>query len=354
MNRTLSLSAEDPIVVVGAGGIGAGIASALAAGGRNVVVTSGWHEHVDRINSSGMEIVAGDGTVNTFAMRACTPANLRDEVGAIKVAYITAKADGVVESAELLRPLLAEDGVVVLTQNGVVTDAVLGVLPAERVLAGVVFLAASREGPGRAKVNIGPGSNLILGEMDGAATDRLDQVVGLTTTPPWESSATTNLLGVLWSKLVVNSATNSLGVLGGWSIGQMAGDARARATFGDLVAETVGVGDALGIEFEHLEMFDVPVAAHAVRQGDVDEVGRMLESGMAARFATARPSSLQDFEAGAKSELEWLTGYVIRKGLEVGAPTPVSERILRATRHIEAGGIRTRELMDEALSPWRA
>jgi len=351
VSRSLDLPDDAPIVVAGAGGIGAGIASALAAGGRDVVVTSRWREHIDRINAQGMEIVGSDGNRSTFAMRACAPEDLGDLTDGIKVAYISVKADGVIECAEQLRPLLAPDGVVVLTQNGVVIDAALGVLPAERVIAGVAFLAAARDGAGRARVNVGPGANLILGELDGAATDRLAQIVGLTTTPPWESAATTNLLGVLWAKLAVNTATNSLGVLGGWTIGDMAADDRGRATFCDLVAETVHVGDALGIEFEHLAMFDVPAAATAVRAGDLAEVARMLQSGMAARFGAAKPSSLQDVEAGARSELEWLTGYVVRKGREVGTPTPTSERVLDVTRRIEAGESRTRKLLDEALSP---
>lgn len=48
-----------------------------------------------------------------------------------------------------------------------------------------------------------------------------------------------------------------------------------------------------------------------------------------------KPSTLQDLEAGKKTEVEMFAGYVVRKGRELGVPTPINEIFLDGIHVLE-------------------
>jgi len=46
-------------------------------------------------------------------------------------------------------------------------------------------------------------------------------------------------------------------------------------------------------------------------------------------------SMAQDLEAGRETELEAMTGYVVRKAKELGVPVPVTESVYRMAKGVE-------------------
>jgi 2-dehydropantoate 2-reductase len=62
---------------------------------------------------------------------------------------------------------------------------------------------------------------------------------------------------------------------------------------------------------------------------------KWVEAGQ--NLGTGRPSLLQDVMKGRRTEVDYLNGYVVRKGREVGVPTPMNEAIVEITRRMEAG-----------------
>jgi 2-dehydropantoate 2-reductase len=46
-------------------------------------------------------------------------------------------------------------------------------------------------------------------------------------------------------------------------------------------------------------------------------------------------SMAQDIEAGRETELEAMTGYILRKAKELGVPVPVTETVYRMARGVE-------------------
>jgi 2-dehydropantoate 2-reductase len=45
----------------------------------------------------------------------------------------------------------------------------------------------------------------------------------------------------------------------------------------------------------------------------------------------------QDIEKGRKTEVDFVNGYVVRKGKEVGLKTPANEMVTRVIKEIEEG-----------------
>ncbi len=56
--------------------------------------------------------------------------------------------------------------------------------------------------------------------------------------------------------------------------------------------------------------------------------------------APGRPSLLQDVMKGRRTEVDFLNGYVVKKGKEVGVPTPMNEAIVGLMKRLERGEIK--------------
>ena len=52
--------------------------------------------------------------------------------------------------------------------------------------------------------------------------------------------------------------------------------------------------------------------------------------------AAHRSSTLQDLQRGARTEIEYLNGAIVREGLRVGLPTPVNTTLYQLVRFLEA------------------
>ena len=52
-----------------------------------------------------------------------------------------------------------------------------------------------------------------------------------------------------------------------------------------------------------------------------------------------RPSVAQDLAKGRKIEVEHLNGYVVRRGADLGIPTPTNAAIVRLAKQVESGDV---------------
>lgn len=50
-----------------------------------------------------------------------------------------------------------------------------------------------------------------------------------------------------------------------------------------------------------------------------------------------RPSLLQDVMKGRRTEVDFLNGYAVKKGKEVGVPTPMNDAIVDLMKKVENG-----------------
>ena len=77
----------------------------------------------------------------------------------------------------------------------------------------------------------------------------------------------------------------------------------------------------------------------------------MIEAGK--NIGTGRPSLAQDLLKGRATEVEHLNGYVVRKGQQVGVPTPVNQAIVDLTRRVDSGEIEASLSNLALVDAWR-
>jgi 2-dehydropantoate 2-reductase len=178
-------------VVVGCGAIGGTVAAGLARDGHEVLVADSDPDVVRAINTDGLRI---EGPVEQFTAhpQAVLPADLPERIdGPVLVAV---KAHDTLAAAAELNGRLQDDAFVVSLQNGLTTSVLGAHLGQGRVVEAVVNFGADVIGPG--VVMRGNRATFLIGELDGASSDRVEALVADIA----DAQASTQILSYVWAK----------------------------------------------------------------------------------------------------------------------------------------------------------
>jgi 2-dehydropantoate 2-reductase len=184
------------ITIIGAGAIGGTIGAHMVRAGHGVLLVDADTDHVRAINDTGLHI---EGPVEEFTVRvdAVTPDELAGRVGpgGIGAAIVAVKSLHTASAAALLPELLAPDGFVLTTQNGLTADTLSAAVGAERVVASFINVGADYLEPGR--ILQGNVAAFRIGELAGGP---ITPRVGLLADSLPYALPTDNVLGYLWGK----------------------------------------------------------------------------------------------------------------------------------------------------------
>ena len=320
------------IAVLGAGAIGSSVGADFTEAGEDVWLVDQWPAHVEAMKTKGLRVVMPDHDLRA-SVRALHLSELATERPTFDIVFLAAKSYDTAWMTQLIRPFLAEDGIFVGLQNGMNEETIVPIIGAERTVASVVELSAEIYEPGLVQRDTTrAGTWFGVGELDGKITDRVGEIAALLRHSA-KVSVTENILGAKWTKLVANSMTMgpySLFGLKNWDAAALPGMTEISLALG---RESAAVGAALGHRLEPI--FGLSADDFA---GSDDEVlvtaMRTLHKHIGKEATTA---TVQDQLKGRRTELESITGMVVRKGREVGVPTPVNDVVLGLGRQIGAG-----------------
>ncbi len=304
-----------PVVVLGAGAVGSLFGARLASAGVEVLLV-GRPDHVAAIRASGLRVEGTD--PGTFAIPAATAVPTGELVPAV---LVTVKSfDLAAACAELARALPPTP--TALLGNGLGIEATAsealragGWTDPERYLVrAVTTVPATWLGPGRIRAS-GTGE-VVLPGATGPAAGAVQRLAELLGRGAWTLRTTSDLAMELWRKVAVNAAINPVTALHGIPNGALAeGSPRAEALA--LLDEAVAVARASGHGLE-------PATARA----DFDRVVRAT--------AENRSSMLQDLERGRPTEIDAISGEILRRGAAAGLTLPATRRAVEAIRRAAA------------------
>jgi 2-dehydropantoate 2-reductase len=192
------------------------------------------------------------------------------------------------------------------------------------------------------------------GEVHGRITDRLLEIkrlVGLADS----ALATSNLWGERWSKLVTNAMANGMSASTGLISKDILGNDTLRRFGARLGSEAIRVGEALGYELEEIHHINPEVIAKAgegdpaaTREYDAHRLEEVNKSG----GGEHRPSMGQDMVKGRRTEIDFLNGFIVRKGVEIGLPTPANAALTDIVKRVEKGELQAdpKHLIDLRLN----
>lgn len=283
------------VTVMGAGAVGCYHGGLLARAGHEVTFI-GRPAHVDAINAHGLLLELLDLKTHVPAKAATDAAS----AGPADLILFCVKSTDTETAGRTLANNLRPDTMILSLQNGIDNAARLGAIVKRAVIPAVVYVGVEMAGPGHVRQR-GPGEVVIGASAASAALARLlaDAQIAVTVSDTIDQ--------VLWRKLITNCAWNALSAVAGIPYGPLLETEGAKDVIANVVQECAAVARACG----------VPVPD--------DMLTHVL------RVATVMPnqwsSTAQDLMRGKPSEIDYLNGYVVRKGAELGIPTPANQAL---------------------------
>ena len=300
------------IVVVGSGSIGSLYGAFLSTIDENEVILVGRNPHVSAIRTKGL-LIQGIMGERKFHLNAVEDASEIDEADLI---LLTTKTYDTIPAIKTAKHLIDKGAYVMLIQNGLGTEQqVAEELNTTRVLRATTCMGAIRVRPGVVE-KTGCG----LTELGSRYPENYAYVLEMTEMLRkcgFDVRASDNIEGVVWTKTLVNCGINPVGALTGFKNGEVYKNQELRGLVIRLVEEAVEIVNALGIE---LTTEDPVRYALGTAKATGDNINSML----------------QDILAGKKTEIDSITGEIIRLGKELGIETPSNESVYALIKAIEA------------------
>lgn len=292
------------IAVVGAGAVGCYFGGMLARSGHDVVLIGRQH-HVHAINTHGLRFESPifDGRI---AVRAST--SIADAAPADVVLFCVKSADTASTGTELAGVLRPETLVMSL-QNGVDNaERLRKVVLHNQVVATVVYVACEMAGPGH-----------ILhhgrGELVTEPALRSAEVAAAFSASSVPTRVSLNVRGELWSKLILNCVYNAMSAITQTPYGGLIVVDGVRLVMRDIIDECLAVAHADGVEVPGDLHHDIPKLADVVP----------------GQFS----STAQDMARGKPTEIDYLNGYVVRRGEALGIATPINRTLVTLVKVLE-------------------
>jgi 2-dehydropantoate 2-reductase len=332
------------IAFMGAGAIGSYLGAYLTRAGYGPVLIDPWPRHVETMRTQGLRASGsqGDFTVMVDALHLTEVQSVRDP---FDVAFLAMKSYDTEWAAHFIKRYLAPTGFIVCAQNSINDETVARIAGYERVV-GLVMSSISVHlvAPGHVVRGAGAGRDrgydvFRAGELGGVATPRARLIAELMDCVD-ASRVTTNLWGERWSKLATNCMGNTLTAMSGIAAQDLAQlSPRFPLLRDQVVRELVSVGTALGVAIEPI---GGKAASEWLKLPSLEELpetprSEPLEKLDANRPAAFWPSTLQDIHKKRKTEVDYLNGYVSKRGREAGIATPVNDAIVGVLKEVESG-----------------
>jgi len=285
------------IAVMGAGAVGSYYGAILARAGHDVVLV-GRPAHVEAVRRQGL-------LLETKSFHGHVPARAGEhpgEVAGAKLVLFCVKSTDTEDAGRQIAPHLDADAVVLSLQNGVDNAERLQALLPQPVVPAVVYVAVEMAGAGHVRHHG-------RGELGLGPSPRSEEAAGVLSAAGIPATVSGNAVGELWAKLILNCAYNAL-------------SAATQLPYGRLV-EGEGVLDAMRDVVD--ECLAVAAASGVAVPGDTWEAVMRISRSMPTQLS----STAQDLARGKPSEIDHLNGYIVRRGGELGVPTPAN-RVLHS------------------------
>lgn len=300
------------VLVMGAGAIGAYFGARLHQAGEDVTFCARG-ENLRALKDRGLRIESFRGDFDARVRATDDPS----EFGPYDLILFCVKVYDTDRAAEAIAECLAPGGAILTLQNGVEAEARLAEsFGADAVMGGNARVGVELVAPGKV-LHLSTGV-IEFGELHGRETPRARKIA--------ETFQRAGILGDLvsdfttfrWSKLLWNSAFNTVTTLTRRKVGEVLEDSDGMGLVRRLMNETLAVAIAEG-----------------ARLGP-DRIESLLEHSRK-NLRALKTSTLQDFERGKRLEYDALSGAVIRAARRHGIAVPATEAVYTMLKLLDRG-----------------
>ena len=323
------------IAVVGTGANGAAFGADMVRSGLDVTFIEQWPAHVEAMRANGLRVEMPEETVTTpvRVFHMCEVAMLREP---FDIVLLGVKAYDTRWACELIKPLVAQDGLFVGLQNGMTIDDVASIMGAERTLGAVIEVAAGLFEPGVVVRQTGPaGTWFGIGAYDEQTLGREAEVADVLR-HAGEVEIKDDIRSAKWMKLVVNAAEFLPSSILNLPLAEAVELPGIRDVMIASGREAVRTAMALGHEL-------VPIFGNKrIEANDPDSYATVLLDAVLTGWTLqdTKVTVLQDWLKERRAEVDDINGLVVREQLRLGGEAPVNARLVEIAHRIERGELK--------------
>jgi 2-dehydropantoate 2-reductase len=299
------------VLVAGAGTIGSLLAAHL---GRvaDVSVLTRRDEHARALNELGLT-VTGRAEFTASVAAATDPSQLPDP----DLVIVACKGSDLETLAQRLEGHYP-DATVMTVQNGLGAEAVAGAHGAWPLLSAVTFMSGTRVSDTCVEYVLD--TETWVGPYRDTTPGDARDVAGLIVSSGLKAQAFDDLRPAQWSKLVFNATVNAVAALTGLPHEPRFAATAETSDLGNLVRDLIDEGKAVAAA-AGVELFEDPWEMNvlATRRGHRHS-----------------PSMLEDVKAHRTTEIELITGSLIREAEKAGVPAPLHTAMYALVKAKEA------------------
>ncbi|RXP45851.1 2-dehydropantoate 2-reductase [Lutibacter sp. HS1-25] len=292
------------IVIYGAGGVGGYFGARLAQAGNDVTFIARG-KHLEAIQKNGLQLKSIKG--NYLVKPAKATSNILD-VKNVDLILICTKTWQLAEVAEIIKPVLNKNTMVISLLNGCENHVILSsIIDKKHVLGGLCKVVSFVEDYGVIK-HVSYEPTIVFGELDNAKTSRAIAIEKLLTNAGITNKLATDIEQEIWTKYLYITTVSALGALTRATHGEMFDSPEIKAMLLKTAEEILAISKAKGV--------DLP-------SDIIEKQFAIIES-----LPYNTTASLQrDIMDGKPSELEAQTGTIVRFGKQLNIPTPINSFI---------------------------
>jgi 2-dehydropantoate 2-reductase len=299
------------VCVIGAGVIGSLYAAHLARV-RDVWVLTRRAEHAEALNAEGLR-VSGRAEFATRLRATADAAQLPD----FDLGILATKATEVDAAAERLAGRFP-DAALMTVQNGLGAEEILRRHGDWRLISAVTFMSGTRHEDTHVEYILD--TETWLGPYGDTTYELVEEVASLIVDSGLKARPLPDLRPAQWSKLIFNATVNSVAALTGLPHDFHFAELEQLEHLGHLVRDLMDEGKAVaaaaGIEL-HEDPWEMNVLA--TRRG-----------------SRHYPSMLEDVEAHRPTEIDHITGALVREAQRLGVAVPLQAAMYRLVKAREA------------------
>lgn len=294
------------IAIVGAGAMGSRYGYMLHKAGNEVLLIDAWKQHVDIINKEGLT-VEENGALSKVKIPAMLPEDAKEIPDLI---ILFTKSMGLEPMLKSIKNILGKNTKVLCLLNGLGhNETIAKYVDGKNILMGVTLWTAGLAGPGHV-VLTGDGS-LEVQNNDPSMKAEAKEICSILSQAGLNAHYSEDVLFSIWRKACVNGTLNSSCTIFDCNIKEFGELKEAPQLIRNIIKEFAEVAAKYGVEL------------------NVEEVAKGIEKIYDPSQAGAHyPSMHQDLIQNHRlTEIDYINGYVSRKGKEFNINTPYNDLI---------------------------
>jgi len=300
------------IAFAGAGAVGCHYGSKLVQAGFDVILLARGR-HLAVMQDAGLRYES-EGECKQVMVKATSDAA---QLKFSQVVVLSCKMTGFVEMVDMLRGHISPAALLLTLQNGVEAPEQLAkAFPDHAIAAGTAFIGVRLERPGYVIHSAAGGIRMGLWQQ-GRGEQYLLPLIRAFKHAEVPARQDDDPEAMLWRKLLWNCGFNAITAITRRYARDMAAGAETLAIVRQAMEEVVAITKVCNI---------------AIGEQDIlKHIDVTLDMG------PVKTSMWQDIEAGRKTEVEYINGYVVRKADELNMPAPVNRLLMSLIKAIGRG-----------------